>query len=1210
MNQMITTLFTFRQQGPLQERKGYRLFQINIGFSSGKHILLTLMGICISLMVNAQVLKSVELTPGSLSSVLTTTELGTVTNLTLTGTIDARDFKIMRDEMPLLSELDLSGISIASYSGDGGSMVFNNIYEANYIPAYLFNNPYTHTAKVSLTKVILPSTIASIGYGAFWGCTALSFINLPSSIHSISAFAFKNCSSLTSITIPSSITYIDESTFENCSGLISVNIPSLVNSIGKNAFGQINASIKVDSNNSEYSDREGILYNKSQTTLIQCPISKTGDFIIPPGVLSIGESAFKSCTYLTSITITSSVTSIGNRAFENCSNVSSIYVYTLSPINLSSSTNVFYNVKPTTKLYVPYGSKMLFASADRWYDFINIIEMPGIFLSKNSLTFGYNENTATVNIRSNADLEITSNQPWLIVSSSSNDIGETIVNFIADENNTAEILKATVTISAEGFDDQFISVTKLGKVSVIAGGLQNSLADLLGSVSSLTLTGNIDARDFKTMRDNIPLLSVLDLSEVKIKSYSGSAGTSETGTTYYSADEIPEQAFYKFTKFQGKTSLTSITLPSTVKSIGSMAFGMCSGLTSVAIPNSLTSIGNNAFSNCKGLTSIVLPSSIINLGDGTFEMCSGLTSINIPTSITSIGYYTFQYCTGLTLINIPSSVTSIGLGAFRGSGLTSINIPRSVTSIGSIAFNYCDDVTSVNANSNIPINLGPDPVFSATTPTTAILTVPYGSKVLYAAANQWKDFTNIVEAPDRAPVASAGLDHAIFEGALETLVGTGSTDEDGNTLTYKWVSPEGITLSSTTAPNPTFTAPEAKIDTDYTFSLIVNDGLLNSTSAKIVITIKHINKVPIANAGIDQFINENTLVSLDASLSSDPESDQLAYLWTAPAGIKLSSLTTSKPTFTAPEVIVNTDYTFSLVVNDGKVNSIIDNVVVTIKQVNKAPIAHAGKDQEVNEGILVALDGTVSKDPENNTLTYSWLAPTGITLSSANASKPTFHAPEILTDTYYSFYLTVSDGFITSTTDTISIMVKNIDKLPYVKDPIKNVVLDKRSPDQLIDLKTVFADDDLDAVLSYSVTSNTNEQVVTTKITGSELTLYISTENIGFSEIEITVSSNGKEATSKFEVEVKIPTGIELNPTINQELIVFPNPTTGKIKLVLDQLPQNGTYLTVSDVTGRMILKQFIQSKEQWIDLKGNTPGVYLINTNLKGLKVQKVILK
>ena len=109
--------------------------------------------------------------------------------------------------------------------------------------------------------------------------------------------------------------------------------------------------------------------------------------------------------------------------------------------------------------------------------------------------------------------------------------------------------------------------------------------------------------------------------------------------------------------------------------------------------------------------------------------------------------------------------------------------------------------------------------------------------------------------------------------------------------------------------------------------------------------------------------------------------------------------------------------------------------------------------------------------------------------------------------------------------------------------------------------------------------------------------------------IVITANSNGKEVSSKFNVEIKIPTGN--NPFVNnQNLILYPNPTNGKIKIVFDRIPQNGIELMVTDVKGKAILKQIIQEKEVWIDLSGNVPGIYFMKTDQKNFKAQIVILK
>ncbi len=107
---------------------------------------------------------------------------------------------------------------------------------------------------------------------------------------------------------------------------------------------------------------------------------------------------------------------------------------------------------------------------------------------------------------------------------------------------------------------------------------------------------------------------------------------------------------------------------------------------------------------------------------------------------------------------------------------------------------------------------------------------------------------------------------------------------------------------------------------------------------------------------------------------------------------------------------------------------------------------------------------------------------------------------------------------------TAEFSVSTEDHPPYVKHPIEDLLVRKGAPDQMIDLSTVFADDDPNDVVIYSVISNTNDQVVEATITGNILTLNFSDVNIGQSEVVVAASSNGKEISSKFLVEIAIPT--------------------------------------------------------------------------------------
>jgi hypothetical protein len=110
---------------------------------------------------------------------------------------------------------------------------------------------------------------------------------------------------------------------------------------------------------------------------------------------------------------------------------------------------------------------------------------------------------------------------------------------------------------------------------------------------------------------------------------------------------------------------------------------------------------------------------------------------------------------------------------------------------------------------------------------------------------------------------------------------------------------------------------------------MVSDGSLTST-AQVTVTVKQVNKAPVANAGVAQTVKVAAFVTLNGTASTDPDGDVLLYKWTAPAGITLSATTTANPTFIAPATITSTTYTFGLIVNDGKEDSQQSTVSITV----------------------------------------------------------------------------------------------------------------------------------------------------------------------------------------------------------------------------------------------------------------------------------------
>ncbi|OQA84186.1 MAG: Serine/threonine-protein kinase PknD [bacterium ADurb.Bin236] len=241
-----------------------------------------------------------------------------------------------------------------------------------------------------------------------------------------------------------------------------------------------------------------------------------------------------------------------------------------------------------------------------------------------------------------------------------------------------------------------------------------------------------------------------------------------------------------------------------------------------------------------------------------------------------------------------------------------------------------------------------------------------------------------------------------------------------------------------------------------------------------------VNCVPVANAGLDQFIIQpGILVTLDGTASSDANAgDTLTYAWTQTAGaaVVLSSSTASQPTFTPATC---GDYTFQLIVNDSHINSLPDSVTITV---NCVPVADAGPDQNISaEGVLVTLDGSGSYDSNGHPITYAWSQISGpaVTLSSLAAVNPAFTP---LTGDTYVFQLIVNDGYVNSLPDTVTIRVNAI--------PIANAGPDQFiiQPGVLVTLDGAASSDADGDALTYAWTQTAGAAVVLSSSTASQPT--------------------------------------------------------------------------------------------------------------------------
>ncbi len=139
--------------------------------------------------------------------------------------------------------------------------------------------------------------------------------------------------------------------------------------------------------------------------------------------------------------------------------------------------------------------------------------------------------------------------------------------------------------------------------------------------------------------------------------------------------------------FEFDSSLANVTLPSSITTIGGNAFAYDTGLKSIALPESLESIGTYGFYDT-GLTSVTIPASVDSIGTYSFGSNYSLASVDIEADLTEIPEGAFAYCFGITSLELPTTVTKIGKSAFASLGITSIDLPDSLTSIGDYAFSY------------------------------------------------------------------------------------------------------------------------------------------------------------------------------------------------------------------------------------------------------------------------------------------------------------------------------------------------------------------------------------------------------------------------------------------------------------------------------------------------------------------------------------------
>ena len=424
--------------------------------------------------------------------------------------------------------------------------------------------------------------VTSIGDSAFIDCNSLISITIGNGVTNIGYGAFAHCYALTNITISNSVIDIGELAFYACTNLISLT---------------------VRKENPVYYSEENCIITRNEKVLIKgCNTS-----VIPPNVTGIAIGAFVGCISLENVTIPNSVTSIGEGAFYYCTSLTSILVDKDNTAYQSIDGNLYSKDGKTLIAYAIGKIEKSFTIPDSVtsigdYAFSSCTSLRSVTIPDSVTSIG---DDAFRNCTS-----LTS----VTIGDSVTSIGG-YAFYWCTSLTSVTIGDSVMSISEDAFEFccRLVEVINKSSLNIIAGSTDHGDVALYAKEVHDGTTKIVNQNDYLFYTHN----GVNYLLEYVGTDTELTLPENYSGQNY----EINQFTFYN------STSLTSITIPDGVTSIGDYAFYCCRVLTNITISNSVTSIGDYAFADCYALTSVTISDSVTSIGWLAFYYCTSLTSV-------------------------------------------------------------------------------------------------------------------------------------------------------------------------------------------------------------------------------------------------------------------------------------------------------------------------------------------------------------------------------------------------------------------------------------------------------------------------------------------------------------------------------------------------------------------------------------------------------